>query len=307
MRTLVTGGAGFIGSHIATALVEAGHEVVILDDLSHGKRENVPAGARLVVASITSAESDAAILAYKPDAIFHLAAQMDVRVSVANPVLDAEVNVAGTTRIAAAAAAAGTQVMIMASTGGAIYGEQDYFPADEAHPCRSDSPYGISKRCGEIYLDYFSRKRGLRAVFLRYANVYGPRQDPHGEAGVVAIFAEKMLKGITPTIFGDGLQTRDYVYVKDVVRANLLALANPRAAGPYNIGTGVETDIITLARHIAQHAGFKGAPKHEAGKPGEQRRSVLSAARAKGELGWTPEHDLSRGLGETVAWFANKK
>lgn len=307
MRTLVTGGAGFIGSHIATALVEAGHEVVILDDLSHGKRENVPAGARLVVASITSAESDAAILAYKPDAIFHLAAQMDVRVSVANPVLDAEVNVAGTTRIAAAAAAAGTQVMIMASTGGAIYGEQDYFPADEAHPCRSDSPYGISKRCGEIYLDYFSRKRGLRAVFLRYANVYGPRQDPHGEAGVVAIFAEKMLKGITPTIFGDGLQTRDYVYVKDVVRANLLALANPRAAGPYNIGTGVETDIITLARHIAQHAGFKGAPKHEAGKPGEQRRSVLSAARAKGELGWTPEHDLSRGLGETVAWFASKK
>ena len=307
MRTLVTGGAGFIGSHIATALVDAGHEVVILDDLSHGKRENVPAGARLVVASITSPESDAAILAYKPDAIFHLAAQMDVRVSVANPVLDAEVNVAGTTRIAAAAAAAGTQVMIMASTGGAIYGEQDYFPADEAHPCRSDSPYGISKRCGEIYLDYFSRKRGLRAVFLRYANVYGPRQDPHGEAGVVAIFAEKMLKGITPTIFGDGLQTRDYVYVKDVVRANLLALANPRAAGPYNIGTGVETDIITLARHIAQHAGFKGAPKHEAGKPGEQRRSVLSAARAKGELGWTPEHDLSRGLGETVAWFANKK
>lgn len=307
MRTLVTGGAGFIGSHIATALVDAGHEVVILDDLSHGKRENVPAGARLVVASITSPESDAAILAYKPDAIFHLAAQMDVRVSVANPVLDAEVNVAGTTRIAAAAAAAGTQVMIMASTGGAIYGEQDYFPADEAHPCRSDSPYGISKRCGEIYLDYFSRKRGLRAVFLRYANVYGPRQDPHGEAGVVAIFAEKMLKGITPTIFGDGLQTRDYVYVKDVVRANLLALANPRAAGPYNIGTGVETDIITLARHIAQHAGFQGAPKHEPGKPGEQRRSVLSAARAKGELGWAPEHDLSRGLGETVAWFASKK
>lgn len=307
MRTLVTGGAGFIGSHIATALVDAGHEVVILDDLSHGKRENVPAGARLVVASITSPESDAAILAYKPDAIFHLAAQMDVRVSVANPVLDAEVNVAGTTRIAAAAAAAGTQVMIMASTGGAIYGEQDYFPADEAHPCRSDSPYGISKRCGEIYLDYFSRKRGLRAVFLRYANVYGPRQDPHGEAGVVAIFAEKMLKGITPTIFGDGLQTRDYVYVKDVVRANLLALANPRAAGPYNIGTGVETDIITLARHIAQHAGFAGAPKHEPGKPGEQRRSVLSAARAKGELGWAPEHDLSRGLAETVAWFASKK
>ncbi len=307
MRTLVTGGAGFIGSHIATALVEAGHEVVVLDDLSRGKRDHVPAGARLVVASITSKEAEAAILSYKPDAIFHLAAQMDVRVSVANPVLDAEINVAGTTRIATAAAEAGTQVIIMASTGGAIYGEQDYFPADEAHPCRSDSPYGISKRCGEIYLDYFARKRGLRAVALRYANVYGPRQDPHGEAGVVAIFAEKMLKGQTPAIFGDGLQSRDYVFVKDVVRANLLALNNPKASGPYNIGTGVETDVITLARHIAESAGFKGAPRHEPGKPGEQRRSVLSAQRAKGELGWAPEYDLSRGLAETVAWFANKK
>lgn len=307
MRALVTGGAGFIGSHIAGALVDAGHEVVVLDDLSRGKRENVPAGARLVVASITSRETDAAILAFKPDAIFHLAAQMDVRVSVANPVLDAEINVAGTTRIATAAAEAGTQVIIMASTGGAIYGEQDYFPADEAHPCRSDSPYGISKRCAEIYLDYFARKRGLRAVFLRYANVYGPRQDPHGEAGVVAIFAEKMLKGQTPVIFGDGLQTRDYVYVKDVVRANLLALANTKAAGPYNIGTGVETDVIGLAKHIAHSAGFAGPPRHEPGKPGEQRRSVLSAQRAKGELGWAPEYDLGRGLEETVAWFAAKK
>jgi UDP-glucose 4-epimerase len=306
MRVMVTGGAGFIGSHIATAMVEAGHEEVVLDDLSRGKRENVPAGARLVVASITSPESDAAIGAYKPDAIFHLAAQMDVRISVANPVLDSEVNVVGTTRIAHAAAAAGTQLIVMASTGGAIYGEQDYFPADEAHPCRSDSPYGISKRCGEIYLDYFSRKRGLRSVFLRYANVYGPRQDPHGEAGVVAIFAEKMLRGQTPIIFCDGLQSRDYVFVKDVVRANLLALANPKASGPYNIGTGVETDVVTLAKHIARHAKFDGAPKHEAGKPGEQRRSVLSAQRAKGELGWAPEHDLSSGLAETVAWFASK-
>lgn len=306
MRVLVTGGAGFIGSHLAEALLHQGHDVMVLDDLSRGKRENVPFGARLAIASITSNEAERAISEFKPDAVHHLAAQMDVRVSVANPVLDSDTNVGGTVRIALAAVNAGAKVFTLSSTGGAIYGEQDYFPADESHPCRSDSPYGISKRCGEIYLDYFTRKRGLRTVFLRYANVYGPRQDPHGEAGVVAIFAERMLKGQTPTIFGDGKQTRDYVYVKDVVDANLRALNNDKAIGPYNIGTTVETDVLELAQRIGKHAGFPGAPKHEPGKPGEQRRSVLDAGRAKRELGWSPTVEIDQGLKETVEWFRSR-
>ncbi|MFO0722575.1 MAG: NAD-dependent epimerase/dehydratase family protein [Myxococcota bacterium] len=306
MRVLVTGGAGFIGSHTAEGLLAAGHEVMVLDDLSRGKRENVPAGARLVVAGITTVEAEKAIADFKPEAVHHFAAQMDVRISVANPVLDSDINVGGTVRIALAAVNAGAKVFTMASTGGAIYGEQDRFPADESHACRSDSPYGISKRCGEIYLDYFARKRGLRTVFLRFANVYGPRQDPHGEAGVVAIFSEKMLRGQTPVIFGDGKQTRDYVFVKDVVDANLRALQNETASGPYNIGTSIETDVIELARRIGVHAGFSGSPRHEPGKPGEQRRSVLDVTHARNVLGWAPRVDLDSGLKATVDWFRGR-
>lgn len=306
MRVLVTGGAGFIGSHVSEALLAEGHQVMILDDLSRGKRENVPAGATLVVAGITTPEAERAIAEFRPEAVHHHAAQMDVRISVANPVLDADINVGGTVRIANAAQNAGAKVFILASTGGAIYGEQEYFPADEKHPIRSDSPYGISKRCGEIYLDYFSRKRGLRTVFLRYANVYGPRQDPHGEAGVVAIFSEKMLRNETPTIFGDGGQTRDYVFVQDVVRANLLALRTEAASGPINIGTGVETDVNALAREIARAAGYSGEIRHDAAKPGEQRRSVLTAAHAEQVLGWRPAVELSAGLAQTVAFFRGR-
>lgn len=303
---MVTGGAGFIGSHVADALLAANHEVLILDDLSRGKKENVPAGAKLVVADIRSAEAARAIAEFRPDAVHHHAAQMDVRISVADPVLDADINVTGTVRLAQAAAEAGAKVFILASTGGAIYGEQDYFPADEAHPIRSDSPYGISKRCGEIYLDYFSRKRGLRSVFLRYANVYGPRQDPHGEAGVVAIFSEKMLRNQTPTIFGDGLQTRDYVFVGDVVRANLAALERQDVRGPINIGTGLETDVNTLAKLIGQAAGYQGDVVHAPAKPGEQKRSVLDAKLAKRVLDWTPTVDLAAGLAKTVEFFRKR-
>lgn len=306
MRALVTGGAGFIGSHIADALIARGHEVLVIDDLSRGKRTNVPVGAKLVVASITTPEAERAIAEFKPEVVHHHAAQIDVRMSVADPMRDADINVLGTVRVAQAAVAAGAKTFIFASTGGAIYGEQERFPADEDHPVRSDSPYGISKRCAEIYLDYFARKRGLRAVALRYANVYGPRQDPHGEAGVVAIFSEKMLRGQTPVVFGDGGQTRDYVFVGDVVRANMTALENASARGAYNVGTGVETDVNTLAKLIAVHAKYTGEIKHEAAKPGEQRRSVLDGRRAKQELGFAPEWTLERGLGETVAFFASK-
>ncbi|MCC7383748.1 MAG: NAD-dependent epimerase/dehydratase family protein [Deltaproteobacteria bacterium] len=306
MRALVTGGAGFIGSHIADALIARGHEVLVIDDLSRGKKTSVPEAAKLVVASITTPEAERAIAEFKPEVVHHHAAQIDVRISVADPMRDADINVLGTVRVAQAAVAAGAKTFIFASTGGAIYGEQERFPADEDHPVRSDSPYGISKRCAEIYLDYFARKCGLRAVALRYANVYGPRQDPHGEAGVVAIFSEKMLRGQTPVVFGDGGQTRDYVFVGDVVRANMTALENAGARGAYNVGTGVETDVNTLAKMIAVHAKYTGEIKHEAAKPGEQRRSVLDGGRARRELGFAPECTLERGLGETVAFFASK-
>lgn len=307
MKTLVTGGAGFIGSHIAEALLAQGHEVVVLDDLSRGHERNVPSKARLEKLDINTPAAEAFIAAYVPEAIFHHAAQMDVRVSVKDPVFDSQVNVSGTVRLLHAAATAGTRTFVFASTGGAIYGEQERFPADESHPARAESPYGISKRCGELYLDYFARTRGLRTVALRYANVYGPRQDPHGEAGVVAIFAERMLQNRTPTIFGDGEQTRDYVYVGDVVQANLKALATPTATGAYNIGTGVETSVNTLASAIAKAAHYDGDIVHAEGKPGEQRRSVIDAGRAKRELGWAPTMPLDQGIAATVKYFATKR
>jgi UDP-glucose 4-epimerase len=304
MRAIVTGGAGFIGSHVTDALIAAGHEVVVIDDMSRGQRENVHAKAELAQVSITSPEVEQVIAEFRPDAVFHHAAQMDVRKSVADPVFDSIVNVSGTVRVAAAAARAGCQLFSMASTGGAIYGEQERFPADETHVTKAESPYGVSKLCGEIYLGYFQRTFGMRCVALRYATVYGPRQDPHGEAGVVAIFAQKMLRNEVPTIFGDGEQTRDYVFVGDVVAANMTVLANTQARGSYNIGTGIETNVNTLAKHIAKSAHYSGNIDHAAGKPGEQRRSVLDCNRARSELGWTPKVALADGLETTVKWFA---
>ena len=303
MRTIVTGGAGFIGSHVADALIKAGHEVLIIDDLSRGKPENVNAKAELARLAITSPEAEQVISEYRPEAVFHHAAQIDVRHSVADPVHDSIVNVSGTVRIASSASRAGCGAFILASTGGAIYGEQETYPADETHVTKSESPYGVSKLCGEVYLGYFQRTFGMRCVALRYANVYGPRQDPHGEAGVVAIFAQKMLSGESPMIHGDGEQTRDYVFVDDVARANLLALANPHARGAYNIGTGVETSVITLAKHIAEAAGYEGEIRHGPAKLGEQKRSVLDATRAKRELAWTATASLADGLASTVRWF----
>ena len=304
MRALVTGGAGFIGSHLTEALIQGGHDVLVLDDLSRGKAANVPAGARLVTEDLRSEAARSAIQAFRPEVVHHHAAQIDVRASVADPVRDAEVNVAGTISVLAAAAGAGAGLIVFASSGGAIYGEQERYPASEDHPIRAESPYGVAKRCGELYLEYFARSRGLRAVMLRYANVYGPRQDPHGEAGVVAIFAGKMLRGEIPVVNGDGCQTRDYVYVGDVVRANLACIARGEASGPYNIGTGIETDVLTLVRRIAEHTGHSGQVQHAPAKPGEQRRSVLDPARARAELGWSPAHDLSEGLARTIAWFS---
>ena len=303
MRTLVTGGAGFIGSHIVDALLANGQEVLVVDDLSRGRRENLTAKAELAQVSITTPEVEQVITEYRPEAVFHLAAQIDVRRSVADPAFDAEANVGGTVRVASSAARVGCKAFVFASTGGAIYGEQESFPADETHVTKSESPYGVSKLCSEVYLGYFQRSQGMRCVALRYANVYGPRQDPHGEAGVVAIFAQRMLRGETPTINGDGSQTRDYVYVGDVAQANMMALASPHARGAYNIGTGVETTVTELARHIAEAAQYKGKIHNAPAKPGEQLRSVLDASRAKRELGWSPSVNLAGGLARTVDWF----
>ncbi len=305
MKCLVTGGAGFIGSHVADAFLGAGHEVWILDNLSSGRRENLPAGARFVEGDIRSPEAAALIRAERFDAISHHAAQIDVRKSVADPRFDAEVNLLGMLNLLEAAAAAGVRRFLFASSGGACYGEPEIHPAPETHPTRPCSPYGVTKASGELYLNYYGLERNLSWCALRYANVYGPRQDPHGEAGVVAIFTGRCLEGRPCTIFGDGKQTRDYVFVGDVARANLLALTSDYR-GPVNIGTGVETDVVELQAGIARAAGRAAEVIFAPAKPGEQRRSSIDPAKAATVLGWRPEVSLERGLALTAEHFRAK-
>jgi len=299
MRALVTGGAGFIGSHVADALLARGDEVHVLDDLSKGHRENVPAGATLHVADIR--DPDEAFDEARPEAVFHLAAQADVRVSVERPAFDADVNVLGTVRILEAARKHGTSV-VFASSGGAGYGECDG-PAPETAPLRPLAPYGTSKVCGEEYLATWNRLHGMRNVSLRLGNVYGPRQMPHGEAGVVAIFMGMLRSGGTPTIFGDGLQTRDYVYVGDVARAFLLA--TERGNGAYNVGTGVETSVVELYGAIRAASGVDREPAFAPARLGELQRSVIDPSLAGRELGWRPERTLAAGLAATWSWIAS--
>ncbi len=302
MKILVTGGAGFIGSTIADAYIEAGHEVAVVDNLYSGKRENVPAKARFHEVDIVSPELAEVIEAERPDVVNHHAAQMDVRLSVASPAFDAEVNVVGTIRLLEAAVKTGVKRVIFASSGGAAYGEQERFPAREEDRTNPVSPYGVSKRSGEHYLFYYHAVHGLPYLALRYANVYGPRQDPHGEAGVVAIFCEKLLRGEAPRINGDGRQTRDYVFVEDLVRANLKALDSP-FVGPMNVGTGRETDVVTLASKLVALSGKRLTPAYGPAKAGEQRRSVIDPTLAKRELGWEPRVRLDEGLVRTYDWF----
>jgi UDP-glucose 4-epimerase len=299
VRCIVTGGAGFIGSHVAEGLLARGDEVVVLDDLSSGKRENVPAGARLVEADICDPQDDL-FAEVKPELCFHLAAQADVRVSVARPDHDGRINIIGTISLLQAALEHGTQI-VFSSTGGAIYGECDG-PAGEDAPRRPLAPYGVSKLAGEEYLAAYNRLHGTRHVSLRYGNVYGPRQDPHGEAGVVAIFFNRLAGGETPQIFGDGRQTRDYVYVGDVARATLSAAEVD--GGVYNVGTGRETSVLELFDLCRSVAGKDVEPEFAPARPGELQRSVLDASRAVDELGWRAEHGLGEGLRETWEWFA---
>ncbi len=304
-RTLVTGGAGFIGSHLAEALVAGGFEVAVVDNLSTGRREYVPADARFFPFDIKDGDTFDLICSFKPQVIFHLAAQMSVQLSVAEPLHDARENILGSLNVCQAAVRAGVQKMIFASTGGALYGDQTPLPAREQDPAEPEAPYGIAKLAVEHYLRFYQRQHGLIPIALRYANVYGPRQNSQGEAGVVAIFTEKFLAGRQPIINGDGLQTRDFVFVGDIVAANLRALEYPEA-GVFNIGTGRETDILTIYLKLQKLTGSPRTPVHGPTKPGEQRRSALDTSRARELLGWDPRVGLEEGLARTVQAFKGK-
>jgi UDP-glucose 4-epimerase len=300
VRAVVTGGAGFIGSHVVDGLLARGDEVHVLDNLSSGKRENVPDGATLHEGDIRT-DSARVFNEVKPEACFHLAAQIDVRVSVERPDLDADVNVIGTLRVLEAARAHGTKV-VFSSTGGALYGERES-PAPEDAPRRPLAPYGTSKLAAEEYLAMYNRLYGTSHVSLRFGNVYGPRQDAHGEAGVVAIFMSRLRDAETPRIFGDGEQTRDYVYVRDVVAATLAGSEHDGSV--FNVGTGVETSVLELYEHIQHAAGIQLEPEFAPPRAGELQRSVLDPSRAESELGWRANHSLEEGLAETWAWITS--
>ncbi len=302
MKVLVTGGAGFIGSHVCDEFASRGQTVVALDNLSTGYRRNLSSAVSLVELDIRSPEAAAYIANLKPDVICHLAAQMDVRKSVEDPRFDAESNIVGMLNLLEAGRRAGVKKFLFSSTGGAIYGEQDVFPAPETHATRPVSPYGVSKAAGELYLGYYRAQYGLDYVALRYANVYGPRQNPHGEAGVVAIFAGRLVARESCTIFGEGTQSRDFVFGKDVARANYLAFESD-FVGPVNIGTGIETDINRVYELLAAAAGVKQPAIHAAAKPGEQRRSCIDPSLARRVLGWSPVVALEEGLPQTLAYF----
>jgi UDP-glucose 4-epimerase len=309
MRALVTGGAGFIGSHVVDALVSRGDEVTVLDNLSSGRRENLAeaeaAGATLIEADLTDPAAVASAFdAAGPETVLHLAAQIDVRISVAKPVFDLEVNVGGTIHLLERARASDGCRVVFASTGGAIYGEGEgrVLPLSEAADCLPDAPYGLSKQCAEGYLALYSRLYGVETTALRLGNVYGPRQDPHGEAGVVAIFCGALLEGRRPVVFGDGEQTRDYVYVADVAAAFVAACEAP-AGGPYNVGTGVETSVLELGRRIGAACGVEFDPELAPQRTGEVRRIAIDPRRAADELGWRAGHDLDQGVAATVESF----
>jgi UDP-glucose 4-epimerase len=305
MRALVTGGAGFIGSNLVDALLERGDEVTVVDDLSTGRRENLTGalekGAELVESDIRDAQAMLDVFGRaQPEAVFHLAAQIDVRHSVADPAADARINVEGTINVLNAALETGVKRFVNTSTGGAIYGEGQILPAPEDHPVAPMSPYGNSKFCAENYCSLFRRLHGLSTVSLRYGNVYGPRQVPLGEAGVIAIFCGKLLEGGRPTVFGDGTQTRDYDWVGDVVSANLAATKTD-TAGPYNVGTGRETSVLELVgvlRDIGGDDSFE--PEFAPERPGEVQRIAIDPSRARDELGWEAKMDLRDGLQRTL-------
>lgn len=302
MKILVTGGAGFIGSHLADRLVDEGHEVVVVDDLSSGKRQQVPAAANFYHMDVESRWLDQVVERERPEAVCHLAAQMSVSRSVREPLFDARVNILGSLGLLAACQAHGVGRVVFASTGGAIYGDADTIPTPETYAAAPVSPYGASKLSFEHYLHVYREIHRLSSVALRFANVYGPRQDPHGEAGVVAIFSRALLQGGTAVINGDGRQTRDYVYVGDVVEA-ICSAVKGAVTGSYNVGTATETDVNELYRLVALAAGSSAVAGYGPARPGEQRRSCVAIEHIRGDLGWQPSVALADGIPLTVDFF----
>ncbi len=305
MKILVTGGAGFIGSHLVDRLIEEGHQVVVVDDLSTGKKKNVNKEATFYKMDILSSRLERVFQKERPEIISHHAAQMDVRKSVSDPSFDAKSNILGLLNLLECAVKNGTRRIVFASSGGAVYGEQATFPATESHSTAPLSPYGVSKLSSEHYLYYYQKVCGLEYAALRYANVYGPRQDPFGEAGVVAIFTQKLLKGEQPTINGNGMQTRDYVYVKDVIEANM-AVINRKVSDTFNVGTGVETSVNQLFQNLLEITESDLKEIHGSEKKGEQKRSCLDAKKIYNDLEWEPRVSLKEGLKTTVDYFRSK-
>ena len=303
MKILVTGGAGFIGSHVVDRYIQHGHQVVIVDDLSTGRESNLNPAAVFYRLDIRDAALEDVFVRERPDAVNHHAAQMDVRRSVAEPGFDADVNVLGSINLLECARRHEVQRLIYISTGGAVYGEPEYLPCDESHPINPICPYGASKHTVEHYLYMYRHMYGLEYVVLRYPNVYGPRQDPHGEAGVVAIFTGQMLADQPVVINGDGEQERDFVFVGDCAGANLLALENPSASGIYNLGCGRGTTVNQIFQALKKATGYRRQPAFGPPKPGETRRIYLSAQRIHDAMGWAPSLDLDEGIRQTVEYF----
>lgn len=312
MKVMVTGGAGFIGSTLVDRLLVEGHHVDVVDDLSSGSLANLadaragkPGRFTFHRLDLRSTGLVDLIAAQKPEVIMHLGAQMDVRVSVAKPLFDAEVNILGSLNVCQGAVAAGTRKVVFAGSGGTLYGDPEEIPVREGHPQHPLSPYGVSKKAVGDYLHYFREIQGLDSTVLALANVYGPRQDPHGEAGVVAIFAGKLLAKERATVFGDGSQTRDFVFVEDVVDAFVKA-ADAGSGLTCNIGTGVETSVQGLYDAMARIAGFPEPPRYAPARTGELARNALDPGRAATHLGWTPQFDRDAGLARTLAWFRDR-
>ena len=305
MKIMVTGGAGFIGSHIVNEYINAGHDVVIIDDLSSGEMRFVNPKARFYELNIHSPDVKIILEKEKISAINHHAAQISVSESVSDPLFDANSNIIGTLQLLQNAVSLKIDKFVFASTGGAMYGEQKTFPASEDHPCQPVSPYAISKLCAENYINYFGTEHGLNTTVLRYGNVYGPHQNPHGEAGVVAIFCQRLMEGLPPVIYGDGEQTRDFISVRDVAQANIIAL-DSKCKGTFNVGTGKETSVNFLTKKLLKVSGITTSAKYSPPKKGEQRRSSIDSKKLLESFGWKPCISLEEGLFETINYFKNK-
>jgi len=302
---MVTGGAGFIGSHIVNTYINSGHDVVIIDDLSSGEMRFVNPKANFYQLNIHSPDVKKILEKEKIAAINHHAAQISVSESVSDPLFDANSNIIGTLQLLQNAVSLKIEKFIFASTGGAMYGEQTTFPASEEHPCHPLSPYGISKLCAEHYINYFRTQHGLNTTVLRYSNVYGPHQNPHGEAGVVAIFCQRLMEGLPPVICGDGEQTRDFISVKDVAQANIIALES-KCTGTFNVGTGKETSVNFLTKELLKVSEVTTSAKYSPPRNGEQRRSSIDSKKLLESFGWKPCISLEEGLFETINYFKNK-